>query len=125
MKTKSFTLLTVILFLLAISSLTYSSDIISPEQAINHVGEHGTVCGNVASSHFAYRSKGQPTFLNLNRPYPNQVFTVLIWGSDRKHFPNAPEDFYRNQRICVTGTIEQYRGIPEIIVRNPAQIQMQ
>ena len=42
-----------------------------------------TVCGIVASAHYAASSKGQPTFVNLDKPYPNQIFTVLIWGSDR------------------------------------------
>ena len=40
----------------------------------------------VASAHYAERSKGQPTFINLDKPYPNAPFTVLIWGSDRGKF---------------------------------------
>jgi DNA/RNA endonuclease YhcR with UshA esterase domain len=125
MTKKNSLIFSVLVFLLAITFPAYSSDIISPEEAIKHIGEQCTVCGHVASSHFAYRSKGQPTFLNLSRPYPNQIFTVLIWGSDRKNFSNSPEDYYKNQRICVTGTIQQYKGTPEIIVKNPAQIKIQ
>ena len=117
--------LALLLLLLTATPLAYSTDNILPEEALNHVGERGTVCGIVASSHFAFRSKEQPTFLNLNRPYPNQVFTVLIWGSDRKSFQNTPEDYYRNQRICVTGTIRQYKGKAEIVVNNPSQIKLQ
>jgi hypothetical protein len=40
-------------------------------QAKDHVGEPATVCGVVASATFATRTKGQPTFLNLDQPYPN------------------------------------------------------
>jgi hypothetical protein len=29
-------------------------------------------------------------FLNLDQPYPREVFTVLIWGSDRAKF-GTPE----------------------------------
>ena len=108
-------------FLLS-ASIVFSADVISPEDAINHIGQQGTVCGNVASTHYASRSKGQPTFINLNRPYPNQIFTVLIWGSDRSRFPGAPEDYYRSKRICVSGKIQQYRGTPEIIVKSANQI---
>jgi hypothetical protein len=56
---------------------------ISATEAKSHVGERATVCGEVASTHYAARSRGNPTFINLDKPYPNEMFTVLIWGSDR------------------------------------------
>lgn len=86
-----------------------------------HVGENATVCGTVASARFAASTKGQPTFLNLDKPYPNQVFTVLIWGNDRNKF-GAPESTYRDKRICVTGKITEYRGVAEIIATEPSQL---
>lgn len=112
----------IVIFLLSFTLLTYSQDTISPDNAINHIGENGTVCGIVASAHYATRTKGQPTFLNLGRPYPNHIFTALIWGSDRSKFSAPPEVYYRDKKICVTGIIKQYRGIPEIIVSDPSQI---
>jgi len=33
-----------------------------------------------------------------------------------------PEDTYKGKRICVTGTIKPYRGVPEIVVTDPGQI---
>jgi DNA/RNA endonuclease YhcR with UshA esterase domain len=81
-----------------------------------------TVCGTVASATYAIRTKGRPTFLNLDQPYPKQIFTVLIWGSDRNKFKNPPETFFKGKRICVTGTIEDYKGKPEIVVHGPDQI---
>ncbi len=112
----------IILNFLLTASIAFSADTISPEDAINHIGQQATVCGNVASTHFSSRSKGQPTFINLNRPYPSQIFTVLIWGSDRSSFSGAPENYYRDKRICVSGKIQQYRGTPEIIVKSANQI---
>ena len=111
----------VLAFLFIVPSV-FSANNISPEDAINHIGQQATVCGNVSSTHFSSRSKGQPTFINLNRPYPNQIFTVLIWGSDRNKFPSAPENYYSNKRICVSGKIQQYKGTPEIIARSANQI---
>ncbi len=118
---KKILLIALLTFLLAVNLAT-AAETISPEDAINHIGQQATVCGNVTSTHFSSRSKGQPTFINLNRPYPNQIFTVLIWGSDKGNFPGAPENYYRNKRICVSGKIQQYRGTPEIIVRSASQI---
>lgn len=91
-------------------------------EAVRHVGERGTVCGEVASTRYAPTANGEPTFLNLDRPYPNQVFTALIWGEDRPRFDRAPEEHLRGRRICVTGKITEYRGTPQIVVRRSNQI---
>ena len=96
---------------------------ISAAEAANHVGESAKVCGRVASAKYATETRRQPTFLNLDRPYPDQVFTALIWGSDRSAFSYPPESL-RGQRICVKGMIELYKGRAEIIVSRPSQIEV-
>jgi DNA/RNA endonuclease YhcR with UshA esterase domain len=93
-------------------------------EAKDHVGETATVCGNVASTRYATSTKGQPTFLNLDKPYPNQIFTIVIWGTNRSQF-GRPEVEYSEKRICVTGKITEYRGIPEVIADTPAQIKVE
>jgi micrococcal nuclease len=93
-------------------------------EAKNHVGETATVCGRVASAHFAEKTKGLPTFLNLDRAYPNQIFTVVIWGADRLKFGN-PESTYRNKNVCVSGKITSHRDVPEIVITTPGQIRIQ
>src|SRR5690349_24038353 len=90
-------------------------------EAKDHVGETATVCGNVVSTRYAASTKGQPTFLNLDKPYPNQILTVVIWGNNRSKF-GRPEVEYDEKRICVTGKITEYRGVPEVIAEAPAQI---
>ena len=112
----------VVIVLLAALGQTQNS--ISAAEAKNHVGERATVCGEVASVHYAARSRGNPTFINLDKPYPNQIFTVLIWGSDRPKFGD-PEEAYRSKHICVTGKISDYKGVPEIVAYEPSQIKVQ
>lgn len=103
------------------TATVWSADFLRSQEAAAHVGETATVCGVVASTNYAVRSKGQPTYLNLVRPYPNQIFTVLIWGSDCPKF-GAPEAVLMGKSICATGTIKEYRGKPEIIATDPKQI---
>ncbi len=98
---------------------------LTASQAKDHVGETATVCGVVASARYAASSRGRATFLNLDQPYPNQVFTVLIWGSARSAFPAPPETEYRAKRICVTGTISAYRRTPEMVASSPQAIVVQ
>ena len=97
---------------------------ITAAEAKQHVGEFTTVVGTVVSGKYISRSKGKPTFINLDKPYPNQIFTILIWGSDRSNFKQPPESLYYGKKIAVTGVIIEYKGITEIIVRNPSQIEL-
>jgi hypothetical protein len=90
-------------------------------QAKNHFRETATVCGLVVSTRYAASSRRSPTFLDLDNPYPKQPFTIVIWGDDRPKF-GTPEATYANKRVCVTGTIEEYRGKPEIVATDPSQL---
>ena len=90
-------------------------------EAKDHIGETATVCGSVVSTRYASSTKGQATFLNLDKPYPNQVFTVVIWGSNRSKF-GRPEVEYNKKRICVTGKISLFRGVPENVADDRGQI---
>ena len=112
---------TCFLFLLFVFSTPAQTNKITAAEAKNHVGENRTVCGKVVSTHYATGSKGQPTFLNLDEPYPKESFTILIWGSDRAKF-GTPETRYKDATVCVTGKITSYRGKPEIIATEPRQI---
>ena len=97
---------------------------IPSSQAGQHIGEHGTVCGTVASSRYVSNSRGRPTFLNFGKPYPQEEFTVVIWSDDRPKF-GRPEEIYLHKNICVTGDITSYRRTPQIIAHNPEQIRTQ
>lgn len=97
---------------------------ITAAEAKDHIGDRATVCGKVASTHYAKSSKGEPTFLNLDEPYPKEIFTILIWGSDRGKF-GTPESEYKALQVCVTGKITTYRGVPEIVANEREQIEIQ
>lgn len=97
---------------------------IASAQASTHIGERGTVCGLVVDTRYATGSRGSPTFLNFDRPYPNHPFVVVIWGSDRGKFPASPESHYKNEQVCATGLIESYQGKPQVISRAASQLQV-
>jgi hypothetical protein len=94
---------------------------LAAEEAAHHVGETATVCGIVASARFAEHSKAQPTFLNLDKPYPEQRFTIVIFGRDREKF-GTPEIALLHQRVCATGVIKLYDARPEMIVEDLVQL---
>lgn len=94
------------------------SQILRAVEAKDHVGENATVCDSIASEHTASDSRGTPTFINLDQTYPHQVFTILIWGSDRAAVGAIP----KTGRVCARGTISLYRGVPEIVVHTSADL---
>ncbi|MFP5234337.1 MAG: DNA-binding protein [Acidobacteriota bacterium] len=110
---------TIVAVLCAISAATSNAATLSAADAKSHIGEQATVCGKVASERTATGSRGEPTFINLDAAYPNQIFTILIWGDNRSNVGPLPSD---GERVCATGRIQEYRGVPEIVVKSKAQL---
>ena len=94
---------------------------ISAEDAQQHIGEKANVCGTVARIHWAKNTHGQPTFLDIDKSYPNEVFTIVIWGEDRVKFGNI-EEKYAHEHVCASGEITSYRGKPEMALHVPAAL---
>jgi len=97
---------------------------IPASDAVNYIGEIKTVYGEVVWAKYYWWFRGQPTYMNLDESYPEQIFTVVIWGVDRQEFGMPPENRFKNKIICVTGLIEEESGIPQIVVSSPSQIQI-
>jgi hypothetical protein len=102
-------------------SAASAANTLTADEAKNHIGESATVCAVVAGTHYAEQTKGSPTFVNIGKPYPNQPFTVLIWGEDLPGFSPKPGT-WGGKRVCETGPISSYQGRPETIAKAPGQI---
>lgn len=107
----------------SLSFIAVAQKRLSAAEAKEHFGENATVCGEVVSTRYADSTNGRPTFLNLDKPYPNQVFTIVIWGTNRSKF-GTPENDYNGKRICISGRITAYAGLPEIVADDPKQIKI-
>src|SRR5580658_3433646 len=89
---------------------------ITSADAKNHIGEKATVCGLVVSNSTAAQSQGTPTFIDLDKPYPDESFTVVIWQRDKAAVGTLPSSGH----LCVTGTITDYHGRAEIVLHDSA-----
>jgi hypothetical protein len=87
---------------------------IKTTEALEHVGTLARVCGAVVSKHTAVESNGKPTFVNLDRSFPDQAFTVVVWGVDAAAVGELPS----TGSLCVTGTVAMYRGTPQIVLHD-------
>lgn len=103
-------------------NIANSQNPIKLEDLKSHIGDSVTVCGKVYSGRYLESANNTPTFLNIGARYPDQLLTVVIWGDARKEFPGKPEDDYTNKEVCVTGKVELYKDIVQIVIRKISQL---
>jgi len=89
-------------------------------QARLYVGETITVCGTVVATKFSRKSGA--TFLNLDKKFPNQIFSASIWKSNRTNFSYAPEDELLGKKVCFTGKISSHQGNPTMELVNEKKV---
>lgn len=77
------------------------------------------VCGTVVSTRF---SRSGNLWLNLDKKFPDQIFSVFIRKDDLPNFTNQPEQTLLNQQLCFTGTVEMLNGTPTMSLIKEEQI---
>jgi DNA/RNA endonuclease YhcR with UshA esterase domain len=92
---------------------------VTPADAGKHMGEAVIVDGVVADVHTA--SNGMIR-LDLGGQYPNNKFEALIFPAHIAAFDNVGG--YIGSRVQISGTIQLYRGKPEITLTGEGQIQV-
>lgn len=86
-------------------------------KAPSHVGKTVMACGNLAQvKHLSNRH-----YLNLDKKYPNQALTVLVWDSDYRWFEErfGSIEGFVGRRFCARGKIEEYKNNMQMQVTNP------
>jgi hypothetical protein len=91
---------------------------LTTDQARAHDYEIATVCGTVVNQHVAVDSQGKPTFIDLDAAFPTPAFAILVWDEDRQNVGALPRS---GTHVCVSGQINYYHGVPQIVVRSSAQ----
>ncbi len=95
---------------------------INTVQAKYNEGTVSCVCGTVVST--KYSEKSGSTFLNLDKKFPNAIFSVSIWEKDRTNFSYQPEEELYLKKVCITGTVELKNGIPTMSIKNEKAIEI-
>jgi len=93
--------------------------VISWQEAEKYYYQTVTVEGEIVRTH---RTK-KVCFLNFHPDY-RRYLSCVIFASDLPKFPDRPERYYLKKRVRVTGLIKPYKGAPEIILKNPQQIEI-
>ncbi len=83
-------------------------------------GDEITVCGKVVS---ARRSQKGNILLNLDRAYPNEVFTVFIRKENIVNFSYDPEEAWKGQYIKVTGKVGALGSTPTMFIEKESVLE--
>jgi len=107
--------LTIATLFLLLSSMLHAQpdDMVRAHEAIEHTGEYAMVCGVIASATYLKDSKGAPTYLNFDKPWPDHDFSAIIFGKNRKNFKLQPETL-TGYKACVYGKVRIYKGKAQI-----------
>jgi len=106
------------LLLCAIAARADKPIVIKDSEAIQYVGKEVEVRGRVVS---VTASPLGTTFINFGGEYPNQTFAGFIAAGSKVASKKRLSMIY-GKTISITGTIELYKGKPEIKVVSADQI---
>lgn len=91
------------------------------DQVHRHIDQTVTARGRIAQT----RNIGSICFLNFTgKPAGANHFYVAIFKEVHDAFPKAPEDYFLDRTIEVTGRVQMHKGRPQIVVRDAAQIKV-
>jgi endonuclease G len=79
------------------------------------------VCGTVVSSR---TSRAGNILLNLDKQFPNQVFTVFIRKEFISNFSYDPVTFLKGKSVCVKAKIVSLDGTPAMFIESEDQVEI-
>ena len=82
-------------------------------------GRKVSVCGTVVSTKL---SKKGNVFLNLDKKFPNQVFSITIWKDYVPNFSFEPHKELMSKKVCVHGMVRNFNGVSTMDVQKEEQI---
>ncbi|MEO0513764.1 MAG: OB-fold nucleic acid binding domain-containing protein [Planctomycetota bacterium] len=88
--------------------------------AHNYIGMRITVEGKIVNT---YNHRGQVCFLNFSEDWRGK-FYIPVFDEVFADLPEAPETYFMNKTIQVTGKVTQHRNRPNIEVQDIRQIKI-
>jgi hypothetical protein len=108
----------IVLVLFFITNSLFAQTKISVDSSGAYIGKLVTTCSQV----FGIKATDKVVLINLGAAYPASPLTIAIQAKDFANFTTPPAELYANKKLCVTGTIELFKGKAEIVVTKPEEI---
>ncbi len=82
-------------------------------------GKKISVCGTVVSTKLSRKGN---VFINLDKKFPNQVFTITIFKKDMLNFSYPPEQELVGKTICAKGVVTSFNGTPTMNIKKEEDV---
>jgi endonuclease G len=84
-------------------------------------GKKVEICGTVVST---FKSKKNNVFINLDKKFPNTIFTLTIWSKNQANFSYPLEKDLLNLEVCARGEVSRREGVMQMNITNEKQIEV-
>lgn len=81
-------------------------------------GQRINVCGTVVSTRY---SRSGNLWLNIDKQFPNPIFSVYIRKEDLVNFPFKGDEHWINERVCFNGKIDNLSGVPTMRIEKETE----
>jgi DNA/RNA endonuclease YhcR with UshA esterase domain len=92
--------------------------VVSWRDAGDYVGQEATVEGRIIRT----KDIGSITFLNFGKDRDD--FVAVVRASDYDQFPLPPAELYKGKKVWITGEISTHKGVPQMVLHSPEQIEV-
>jgi hypothetical protein len=118
-------LLVIILIVFSsVQSVGAAENVTLTSNTASKIGETLTVCGTVAGSNQAGKQETSPLYVNLDMPWPESPFLLVIGKPEIALFP--VDQLKTGQPVCAAGMIESSpkSGKPYILLKQASQLRL-
>ncbi len=77
------------------------------------------ICGTVVRT---FKSKKNNVFIDLDKQFPNTVFSISIWSRDAVNFSYSPEVELMSKKVCVYGQVKRSNKALQMNITNEKQL---
>jgi endonuclease G len=98
-------------------------DVFNSVQAKIYVDEpkEVDVCGTVVNAKI---SRNGHIFMNIDKNFPNQIFSVAIWKKNHPNFSYNIETEWLGKQVCFKGKIINFGGTPTMVIEKESQVKL-
>lgn len=91
----------------------------------SYLGQRVSVVGPAVGTAVGENVQGRPTWINIGEPFPSENrLSLVIWQRNIGQFQSVLEwNLSGGQRVCATGEISEYRGVPQIELTYSSQLE--
>lgn len=94
------------------------------KSVVAQVGKDVVFCGTPSGIKTVTKPDANHIYLNFGGVYPDNTFTVVIWGSVSGAEHELLEERFKGKELLIKGTVKLYKDKPQIEVQHMENIQV-